>query len=85
MGEQEKYLNLGKRAYNTNWLKKVSQDHAVKLLAKSGIPESQVRNAWKRANGLTSRNYENSKTEKKEVKTVVNDMLKEEKPKEVKK
>lgn len=84
MSGQEKYLNLGKRAYNTNWLKKVSQDHAVKLLAKSGIPESQVRNAWKRANGLTSRNYDNPKTEEKEVKAV-EDKKKEEKPKEVKK
>ena len=54
------YITLGKNLYKIAWLKSVTQDFAITILThpKQGKSRSQVVNAWKRANGLTQRNYD---------------------------
>ena len=56
----EGYITLGKNLYKISWLKSVSQDRAVEILThpKQGKSRNQVVNAWKRANGLSKRNYD---------------------------
>jgi hypothetical protein len=50
-----KIIELAEERYNADWLRSVSEEQAVRALPmKKG---SQVRNAWKQANGLSVRNY----------------------------
>lgn len=51
----EKVIELGTSRYNGDWLRKVTEEEAVERL--KDHKESQVRNAWKQANGLTIRNH----------------------------
>jgi hypothetical protein len=56
--ETEGYITLGKNLYKISWLKSVSQEKALQVLKANGKAHSQIVNAWKRANGLTQRNYD---------------------------
>ena len=53
-------ITLGKNVYNAIWLRSVSEDKAIRTLTrgKKGKPITQVRNAWKQANGKSVRNHE---------------------------
>lgn len=50
------YLKLGDHSYKIAWLKSVSEKHAIEILNGIGRDINQVKNAWKRANGLSVRN-----------------------------
>lgn len=56
--ETEGYITLGKNLYKISWLKSVSREKAIQVLTLNGKARNQVVNAWKRANGLTQRNYD---------------------------
>ena len=60
-----KVIYLGDDRFNADWLKSVTENQAVMHL-KGGHRESQIRNAWKQANGLSVPNYDS--TEKPTVK-----------------
>lgn len=53
-------IELGGRRYNVKWLCSKTEQQAVNML-KSSCDESQIRNAWKQANGKSVRNYTNTK------------------------
>ncbi len=56
-------IELGSKKYNGKWLRSVSEQVAVTSLQHK-CDASQIRNAWKQANGKTVRNYsEGSKPE----------------------
>ena len=50
-----KTIKLGGETYNAQWLRTVSEHDALRRLHKHD--QSQVRNAWKQANGLSVRNH----------------------------
>ena len=52
-----KVIELGGVKYNADWLRSVSETRAIQTL-QSRFSVSQIRNAWKQANGLTKRNYQ---------------------------
>ena len=56
--ETEGYITLGKNLYKISWLQSVSREKALQVLKANGKTHNQVVNAWKRANGLTQRNYD---------------------------
>lgn len=56
--ETQGYITLGKNLYKISWLKSVSQEKAIQVLKANGKARNQIVNAWKRANGLTQRNYD---------------------------
>lgn len=49
-------IELGGRRYNADWLRSVPEAQAV-IMLKNHCDISQIRNAWKQANGKTVRNY----------------------------
>jgi hypothetical protein len=60
-----KRLKLGDDDFNAEWLRSVSEDHAIKSLGRAIGDINRVRNAWKQANGLSVRNYsQENETEK---------------------
>jgi hypothetical protein len=63
-----KVIYLGEDRFNTEWLKGVTENQAVKML--SGHSKNQVRNAWKQANGFSVPKYDSEEkpTPKKTVK-----------------
>ena len=63
MSKADKVIELGKEKYNADFLRSVTEEKAVRTLL--GKNHSQVRNAWKQANGKTERNYSKNKTEEK--------------------
>lgn len=68
MVAEDKYLKLGEVKYNLTFLKGCAESYAISVLVKGGHDENQVRNAWKRANGLSVRKYEEKKPPRKRVK-----------------
>jgi len=52
------YLELGNHFYKVSWLKSVTEKQAIKILCKIGRDINQVKNAHKRANGLSVRNQD---------------------------
>ena len=50
------YLILGEHSYKIAWLKSVTESRAIELLTKIGRTTNQIKNAHKRANGLSIRN-----------------------------
>ena len=50
------YLVLGEHHYKISWLKSVTEAHAIEILTKIGRDKNQIKNAHKRANGLSIRN-----------------------------
>lgn len=61
----KKRLKLGDDDFNLEWLRSVSEDHAVKSLGNAIGDINRVRNAWKQANGVSVRNYsKDNETEK---------------------
>jgi hypothetical protein len=61
----KKRLVLGDDNFNVEWLRSVSEDHAIKSLGRALKDINRVRNAWKQANGLSVRNYsQENETEK---------------------
>jgi hypothetical protein len=50
------YLLLGEHSYKIAWLKTVSEARAIELLTPIGRDINQLKNAHKRANGLSVRN-----------------------------
>ena len=50
------YIELGEHKYKISWLRNVTERQAVNILSKVGRDVNQVKNAWKRANGLSVRN-----------------------------
>jgi len=50
------YLVLGDHSYKISWLKSVTEKQAIKILSKVGRDVNQLKNAHKRANGLSIRN-----------------------------
>lgn len=50
------YLILGEYSYKIAWLKSVPERVAIEILTKIGRDHNQIKNAWKRANGLSIRN-----------------------------
>ena len=61
MASSKAYLKLGEVEYNLAFLKEYPESYVLKVLVKGGHDENQVRNAWKRANGLSIRSYEEKK------------------------
>ena len=49
------WIKLGKEAYNVAFLRRVTEDQAIKMLPH--LDRNQVINAWKQANGLTKRTH----------------------------
>ena len=58
-----KVIYLGEDRFNADWLKDVTENQAVMYL-KGGHKESQVRNAWKQANGFSVPKYDSTKKPK---------------------
>jgi len=56
-------IELAGKKYSIAYLKSVTEEKAVKKL-KSFCKESQIRNAWKQANGKTVRNHAKNSTKK---------------------
>ena len=50
------YLILGEHSYKIAWLKSVTEAKAIEILTKIGRDTNQIKNAHKRANGLSIRN-----------------------------
>lgn len=48
--EKDGWLFLGKSQISVAYLKSVTLEVAIKELVSEALPESRVRNAWKRAN-----------------------------------
>lgn len=55
-----KKVYLGESRFNADWLKTVTENQAVQKL-KEGHKVSQIRNAWKQANGKSKPKYDSSK------------------------
>tara|TARA_R110000803_G_scaffold112778_1_gene181192 strand:- start:319 stop:531 length:213 start_codon:yes stop_codon:yes gene_type:complete len=53
----EKRITLGEDDFNAEWLRSVTEAHAVNGLGKALNNRNRVRKAWKIANGLTKPNY----------------------------
>lgn len=62
----KKVIYLGEDRFNADWLKSVTENQAVMHL-KKGHKESQIRNAWKQAHGLSQPKYDSSKKPKKKT------------------
>lgn len=56
----KKVIKLGSNQYNAEWLRSVTEEQAVRRLRATKEP-NQIKNAWKQANGLSVRNYDNDK------------------------
>jgi hypothetical protein len=50
------YLILGDHSYKIAWLKSVTESKAIEILKAIGRDTNQIKNAHKRANGLSVRN-----------------------------
>ena len=52
-----KRIALGEDDFNGEWLRSVTENHAVYGLGRALKNENRVRKAWKIANGLSKPNY----------------------------
>lgn len=60
---KDKVLELGKKKFNAEYLRSVSEEVAVKTFCND--KRDQVVNAWKQANGKTVRNHSKNEDDKK--------------------
>ena len=58
-----KVIYLGEDRFNADWLASVTEAEAVFFL-KGGHNISQIKNAWKQANGKSTPNYDSSEKPK---------------------
>jgi len=58
-----KVIYLGDDRFNADWLRIVTENQAVMHL-KGGHKASQIRNAWKQANGFSVPNYDSTEKPK---------------------
>tara|TARA_R110001632_G_scaffold4295_7_gene18240 strand:+ start:5182 stop:5394 length:213 start_codon:yes stop_codon:yes gene_type:complete len=58
MSDKKSPISLGKKVYNREYLRSVSEEKAVKTFCND--KRDQVVNAWKQANGKTVRNHSKS-------------------------
>ena len=66
MASKQKFIELGKLKYPVDVLQGMTEEQAVKAYCNQ--TSSQVRNAWKQANGKTKRNHTEDKGEDNEGK-----------------
>jgi hypothetical protein len=58
-----KVIYLGEDRFSADWLRGVTENQAVHLL-KAGHPVSQIKNAWKQANGFSKPKYDSTQKPK---------------------
>lgn len=64
---RSKRIVLGKVNYNAEWLRSVTEQKALIILA-SKFEVNQIKNAWKQANGFSVPNYSKKSKKKPEIK-----------------